>query len=486
MRRFFSALFLLLVCANTRLVAQTASSGTREVSIETLNKYGLYDTDRLPPSFHAGRRKAVLDSMQPGSVALFVAGPERTRANDIEYEYHQDANFYYLTGCLEAGSALILSKDGFSYTDANDLLLPAGRTVHELLLVHDRDPAQETWTGRRLGPAGAMEVLKPEDATSIDSLPSILNQALAKANHLYYDSHSGKPAEPVFGDKAASGDSVVRMMLSERYPNITYSSLRKVLSALREVKSPDELRLMRRAISISNVAHNRVIHNARPGWYEYQIQGLAESIFTDSGAEYTAYPCIVGSGPNSTILHYETNRRQTKPGDFIEMDMGAEYHGYAADVTRSFPISGKFTPEQRAIYSLVLEAQDSGIKLCKAGAPFRSAHWAAVRVITRGLLSLGIIRDSADYRKYFMHGTSHYLGLDVHDAGTGGPLKPGNVLTVEPGIYIAEGSPCDKKWWNIGCRIEDDILVTENGPENLSAGSPSTIPALEKLLSRSH
>ena len=254
---------------------------------------------------------------------------------------------------------------------------------------------------------------------------------------------------------------------------------------MREVKTPDELGLMRHAIAISNEAHNAVIQSARPGWYEYQIQGLAESIFTKNGAEYTAYPCIVGSGPNSTILHYETNRRQTAPGDFIEMDMGAEYHGYAADVTRSFPVSGHFTTEQRAIYSLVLEAQDSGIKACQIGEPFWSAHLAARRVIVRGLQRLGIIQDSAEYRQYFMHGTSHYLGLDVHDAGTYGPLRPGNVLTVEPGIYIAEGSPCQTKWWNIGCRIEDDILITPTGPENLSRNSPRTIPELERLMTRS-
>jgi Xaa-Pro aminopeptidase len=227
-----------------------------------------------------------------------------------------------------------------------------------------------------------------------------------------------------------------------------------------------------------------VIHDTRPGWYEYQIQAEAEDIFTKNGAEYTAYPCIVGSGPNSTILHYETNRRQTQAGDFIEMDMGAEYHGYCADVTRSFPVSGTFTPEQRAIYSLVLEAQDSGIAACKVGAPFWSAHRVAVRVISVGLRRLGITNDSADYRKYFMHGTSHYLGLDVHDAGTYSPLTPGNVLTVEPGIYVAAGSPCDKKWWNIGCRIEDDILITADGPEILSRNSPRTIPELERLMMR--
>ncbi len=481
MKRLITILLLLTLTSLRPVSAQTNSN---EVSRDTLNKYGIYDTDRLPPSFHAGRRKLLLDSMQPHSIALFLAGPERTRANDIDYEFHQDPNFYYLTGCLEPGAALMLFEKPFTLTN--------GRSVREVLFVRDRNPAQETWTGRRLGPEGANAVLKVEVALSIDSLPAMLSNVLSRMESegtvpmLYYDQHTEKIREPLLGGRLIQSDSTLRDMITERYPNLRLASLRTSLAALREVKSSEELTLMRRAISISNEAHNRVIHESRPGWFEYQLQALAESVFTNHGAEYTAYPCIVGSGPNSTILHYETNRRKTKTGDFIEMDMGAEYHGYAADVTRSFPISGKFTREQRAIYSLVLEAQDSGIAVCLSGARFRSAHSAALRVITRGLLKLGIIKDSSEYRKYFMHGTSHYLGLDVHDAGAYGPLRPGNVLTVEPGIYIAEGSPCDKKWWNIGCRIEDDILITDHGPVNLSSGSPRTIPELEKLLARSH
>jgi Xaa-Pro aminopeptidase len=253
---------------------------------------------------------------------------------------------------------------------------------------------------------------------------------------------------------------------------------------MREVKTEPELRLMRKAIAISNEAHNLVLASARPGWHEYEIQSLAEYVFGKHGAEYTGYPCIVGSGPNSTILHYESNRRQIKSGDFIEMDMGAEYHGYSADVTRSFPISGSFSAAQRIIYQLVFEAQDSGIKCCQIGAPFNSAHYAAVSIISEGLKRLGIISDTKEYRKYFMHGTSHYLGLDVHDAGTYGKLEAGNVLTVEPGIYIPAGSPCDPEWWNIGCRIEDDILVTTSGPVILSDASPRKIQDVEALLKK--
>jgi Xaa-Pro aminopeptidase len=468
------ALFLILLFGSS-LRAQTLGD---EVPASTLATYGLYDLDRLPPSFHAKRRALVLDSMEANSVALFVAAKEKNRANDISYEYHQDPDFYYLTGCLEEESALLLFKQPVSIS---------GKSVREIIFVRNRNPAQETWTGHRLGPEGAMLVLKPELALPIDSLSAVLHSVLPYSQVLYYTPRYGSPSDPVLEDSVLIQDSVVKASIVAKYPNLRIENkLRRVLAALREIKTPNELRLMRRAIAISNEAHNAVIQQARPGWHEYEIQALAESIFTKNGAEYTAYPCIVGSGPNSTILHYETNRREIKPHEFIEMDMGSEYHGYTADVTRSFPISGRFSPEQRAIYELVLEAQDSGIALCRAGNPFRSAHYAAVRVITRGLLKLGIITDSSDYKKYFMHGTSHYLGLDVHDAGLYGLLKPGNVLTVEPGIYIKEGSPCDAKWWNIGCRIEDDILVTNGAPENLSAASPRTIPALEKLMSRSH
>jgi Xaa-Pro aminopeptidase len=448
-----------------------------EVPLDTLTKYGIYDKDRLPPSFHAGRRTLLLDSMQNRSIALFLAAEEKNRSNDNNYEYHQDPNFYYLTGCLEPGSALILSKDGIALSD--------GRVVHEILFVRNRNPAQETWTGRRLGPQGALSVLKVDAALSIDSLPSLLRSLLPRSQFFYYDPHVASQREPALNDTTLLTNLDDRALIKRTYPNLEINTtLSHVLAELRQIKTPEELRLMRKAISISNEAHNAVIHDARPGWFEYQIQAEAEDIFTKNGAEYLAYPCIVGSGPNSTILHYETNRRQTQSGDFIEMDMGAEYHGYCADITRSFPISASFTPEQRAIYTLVFAAQDSGIKACVAGAPFRAAHTAALRVIQSGLVKLGILQDSSQYKMYFMHGTSHYLGLDVHDAGTYGPLTPGNVLTVEPGIYIPAGSPCDPKWWNIGCRIEDDILVTEHGPEILSVHSPREIGSLEKLMAR--
>jgi Xaa-Pro aminopeptidase len=239
---------------------------------------------------------------------------------------------------------------------------------------------------------------------------------------------------------------------------------------------------MKKVVQMSCEGHNEIMRAIVPGMHEYDVQSIGEYVWKRHGAEYVGYPSICGGEENSVILHYITNRRQLASGDIQLNDMGAEYHGYSADVTRTIPVNGKFSPDQKQIYELVLKAQQAGIDACKPGNDFQAAHKAALSVIKSGLVDLGIIKSESDYRQYFFHGTSHYLGLDVHDAGTGGKLKPGVVLTVEPGIYIAEGSPCDPKWWNIGVRIEDDILITESGHENLSESSPRTVEAIEAMM----
>ncbi|MDP4237746.1 MAG: aminopeptidase P N-terminal domain-containing protein, partial [Bacteroidota bacterium] len=438
--------------------------GAQPVPIDTLHKYGIYDTDRLTPEFHRSRRDEFRSHMAEHSAALFLAAPEKIRANDVYYEYHQDPNFYYLTGHVQPDAALLITKQA---------ILVDGQLTHEILFVQKREPSHEVWTGPRLGAEGAKSVLKFQVALENDSLKRLLTIILQSIDTLYYNQVSLRSfSDPALDTTWNPGKDLFNGIKS-KYPKVELVQPQTYLSEMRSIKQDEELRLMRKAITVSNTAHNEIIRTARPGLYEYQLQALGEYIFTRNGCEYTGYPCIVGSGNNSTILHYETNRRKTEPGDFIEMDIGAEYHGYSADVTRSFPISGKFTPEQRLIYDLVLEAQDSGIAEAQVGKDFKAPHRAAVSVITRGLLKLGIITKPEDYKKYFMHGTSHYLGLDVHDAGNSlKPLQDRQVITVEPGIYISEGSPCDKKWWKIGCRIEDDILITPQGPEILSKNSP--------------
>lgn len=217
-------------------------------------------------------------------------------------------------------------------------------------------------------------------------------------------------------------------------------------------------------------------------WTEYQVQAAIQYEFMKRGAEACGYPSICGAGENTCILHYVTNRKPMDRNDLIVVDCGAEYHGYTADITRTLPANGKFSPEQKAIYDIVLEAQLAGIAKCKTGNEFRDPHKAAVAVVKKRLKELGIIQKEEDYVLYFFHGTSHYLGLDVHDAGMYGPLQPGNVITVEPGIYIPAGSPCDPKWWNIGVRIEDDVLITSGEPENLSGSVPKTTADVEKMM----
>ena len=453
------ALLILCCCCNTVSAQHLPLS----------EKYAQFDDDRLGGQFHKVRRDQVFRSIGLHSVALFTAALEKNRANDVNYEYHQDPNFYYLTGHIQSKAALVLIN---------------GLPMRELLFVDKKNPARETWTGVRLGTEGGRELLGIYETHPIDSLSFYLDSILPHADTLYYQPTSPKTVYDPLVDTTYQLYAASLDQFKKQYPNVTITSSAPMMARLRSIKTPEEIELLKKAIKISNEAHNEIMKQVKPGWYEYQMQSLGEYIFSKNGAEYTGYPCIVGSGNNSTILHYETNRRKTLDGDFIEMDMGAEYHGYTADITRSFPVNGKFTPAQRAIYNIVLEAQDSGIAQAVVGKNFKAPHEAATKVIIAGLTKLGIIHAPEEYKKYFMHGTSHYLGLDVHDAGTFGNLEPNNVITVEPGIYIAEGSPCDPKWWKIGCRIEDDILITADGPRNLSIASPRKIEDIERLMKK--
>lgn len=254
------------------------------------------------------------------------------------------------------------------------------------------------------------------------------------------------------------------------------------MAVLREEKQPEELVLLQKAIDMTCIGFSEMIKAVRPGMTEYQAQAINEYYFKKNGSEYPGYPSICGGGNNSCVLHYEFNRKTLNGDDILLVDMGAEYHGYTADITRTFPVDGHFSTEERAIYQIVYDAQEAGFAACQPGNSFRATGEAAQKVVVDGLVKLGIIKKEADYSKYFMHSTSHYLGLDVHDAGTYGPLKPGSVITVEPGIYIPEDSDCDKKWWKIGVRIEDDVLITKDGHKVLSSVLPRTIADLEKLM----
>lgn len=499
-----------------------------------------YDTDLLPPTFHRNRRDSVLAILPSDAFAVVFSAPPRNREADVDYEYRQSSDLYYLTGMQEPNTVLLLAPGGIAV---------GADTVREVLLVPPRDPRQETWTGRRLGPERAAPELGIARAVPADQLAVLLERLAQDGRRLYHlplpagvadDSPLGEqlrlvtdrfrllaargggreqhvafrllatssddelqqtrrilerfPPDSLFADSAlrelgrayaaaASFDAWLawrRAHVDGRYADGV--TLRARLDALRVVKTSEELALLRRAIEITAAAHREAMRSIEPGMHEYEVEALVEYVFHRNGAESPGFPSIVGSGENAVILHYETNRRQMQTGDLVVIDIGAEYHGYSADVTRTLPVSGRFSPEQRAIYDIVLRAQEAGIRAVRAGAPFRAAHQAAREVVARGLQRLGLLAENGDVGRFFNHGSSHYLGLMVHDVGPGGPLAPGTVITVEPGIYIPPAPDVDRRWWHIGVRIEDDVLVTDGDPVVLSAAAPRAPEEIEALM----
>lgn len=436
-----------------------------------------YDTDQLSSSFHRGRREALRRLLPDSSCAVFFSNPEQQRAGDTKFLYHQDPDFYYLSGLNEPNAVLVIFKEPHTFYDTI--------TTSELIFVQGRNPSQEAWTGKILGREGVRRLLGFNYVLLNNQFADFRFdfQSYRRVFHLDYFPASHDDVNDR-GDLA----SLIRHFKEKtdyRRKNVDNFNLMGFMASLREVKQPEELALMRKAIDMSCLGHAEVMRALQPGMTEYQAQAVAEYMFKKEGSEYVGYPSIVGGGENSCILHYESNRKKLDSGDLMVIDAGAEYHGYTADITRTLPVNGHFSDEQRTIYNIVLEAQEAGIKACRTGAEFRATHKAAVAVIQKRLLELGIIREPNDFMKYFFHGTSHYLGLDVHDAGNFGKLAPGNIITVEPGIYIPAGSDCDPKWWNIGIRIEDDVLITGGDPEVLSGRLPKKPEEIEALMKES-
>ena len=432
-----------------------------------------YPNDYLSPAFHAGRRAAFREKMPERSVALFFASPQKVRNNDVNYIYAPSKNLYYLTGLEEPNALLLLFKTPVTLL---------GKTGTEFIFVQPRNPQREMWTGKILGPAGVMQKYQMENVFTADQFSG----RLLDFNQLETIITSFRNEEILFkypgrGDllanMAASLDSA--LVLAGKNPMPAPGTA--ILHQLRGIKQPEEIALMEKVINMSVEGHNRVIRSIQPGMHEYDAQAFMEYEFKSRGSEYVGYPSINGSGANSCILHYETNQRTLQNGDLLLNDCGAEYHGYCADVTRTIPVNGKFSPEQKIIYELVLAAQEAAFAQCLPGKKFIDPHNAALRVIAAGLKELGIIQDDKQARMYFPHGTSHHLGLDVHDMGSRDTFQPGMIFTVEPGIYIPPGSNCDKKWWSIGVRIEDDLLITTDGYRNLSAGAPRSVEEIEKM-----
>ncbi len=436
-----------------------------------------YDTDLLPATFHQSRRQAVLEMLPDSSLAVLFSAPIRNRNSDVEFPYRQSSDLYYVTGMTEPESVLLLAPSGFDFQ---------GEWIRELLLVPPTDPRHEIWEGRRLGPERAGRELGIEHALPNTRFDSVLTAALGGTRgpvHTLAPPGDVDPESPLGRQLDLLRAHIDGTLHGVRVADT--KRLRDLLTGLRAVKTKEEITLLERAITITGDALVEVMKSIEPGMFEYEAQAVIEYVFKRSGAASPGYPSIVGSGENSVILHYTSNRKRMNAGEVVVMDVGAEMHGYTADITRTVPVSGRFSQEQRALYDLVLRAQQAAIEASRAGAPFSAPHRAASRELARGLADLGLIAGPADGRglgRFFMHGTSHYLGLDVHDVGSYQSLQPGNVITIEPGLYISPAPDIDPRWWNIGIRIEDDILITDGEPLVLSARTPSDPDEVEALM----
>lgn len=435
--------------------------------------YEVFDDDLPSPAVYRERRERLLASMSPRTTAVILSADVRNRQNDVDFEYRQSSDMLYMCGSPRPGSVLVLSKDGIDV---------GGRVFRELLFMPERKQDEEVWQGVTMGPEEAMLHLGIDTAIAVRKMREVMDSLLKRTDTLFVSTLPTRALSVPLAGKNIYAEGEIKRWLKEMNPSCILKTPINHLRAMREVKDTCELRLMQKAIDISIEGHRAMMKGARPGMKEYELEALMEYTFKRLGSQDVGYASIVGSNYNACILHYTTNRRKTAMNDLVLADCGAEYHGYTADITRTIPLTGAFTRDQRIIYDVVLEAQDSGIAAARAGSPFRAPHTAAMSIIQRRLLELGIISKTEEARQYFMHGTSHYLGLDVHDPGTGGSLKPNSIITVEPGVYIPAGSPCDKRWWNIGVRIEDDILITEQGPVNMSAALPRKAEEIEKVM----
>lgn len=428
---------------------------------------------------YASRRKDLMSMMADNSIAVIAAAPEKVRSKDTLYPYKQSTNFSYLCG--------------FSEPYAVMLLIPNRSQGECILFCRDKDPLRETWDGLRLGPNKAKEVLAIDDAFPIDDIDDILPGLLEGKSNIYYSAGKDKSFDKQLIQWI---DEVTIDKESDRKPCCEPVDLDHLLAELRLIKSAAEIKLMRKAAEISAEAHCRAMRLCKSGLYEYQLQAEIEHHFMMSGATSPAYTSIVGGGKNACILHYIENQAALKSGDLVLIDAGCEYQNYAADITRTFPVNGKFSPAQAAIYDIVLAAQKAAISTIAPGVTYDQANKAAIAVITQGLCDLGILNGDLDkliaegaYRDFYMHSVSHWLGMDVHDVGDykinnqWRVYEAGMLLTIEPGIYIAsDNQNVDQKWRGIGIRIEDDILVTKKGHEVLTDAVPKQRDQIESLM----
>lgn len=425
---------------------------------------------------YESRRNALMKKMENG-VAILKAGSRKPRGR---YKYRQDSSFYYFTG--------------FEEPDAICLLTPEHDEHSFVMFVNPKDSDKEVWTGKRTGVEGVVEKFHADAAFEVDEFDEKNSDYLEEVDRIYYsmgtDEKFDKKIIEIFKNYSSQRAS------KGKAPN-TLVDLRELIGEMRIKKDKKEIELLRKAADISAEAHIEAMKTVEPGMYEYEVEALINSIFRESNAYMPAYPTIVGSGENGTVLHYDQNRCQIKDGELVLIDAGCEYKYYCSDITRTIPANGKFTLLQKEIYQIVLDAQLAAIGMIKPGLKFNEPHKKAIEIITSGLVELGLLEgdvkkiiEEKEYRKFYMHGTSHFLGMEPHDVGKykidgdeSRELESGMVFTMEPGIYIGtELEDVDGKYRGIGIRIEDNILVTENGYEVLTARVPKTVDEIESVM----
>lgn len=424
------------------------------------------------------RRQALLAKMAPASAAVIFAAPEATRSADSEYPYRQSSDFWYFTGFNEPEAVLVLIKSDETHN-------------HSVLFNRLRDKTAEIWFGRRLGQEAAPEKLGVDRALSFSEIGEQLHQLLNGLDVVYHAQGEYAYADTIV---FAALDKLRRGSRQNMTAPATLTDWRPWVHEQRLFKSEEEIIAMRRAGEITALAHTRAMEKCRPGMFEYQLEGEILHEFNRHGARFPSYNTIVGSGENACILHYTENESQMRDGDLVLIDAGCEYQGYAGDITRTFPVNGKFSAPQREIYDIVLESLETALQLYRPGTSMQEVTTQVVRIMVTGLVKLGILKGEVDkliaenaHRPFFMHGLSHWLGLDVHDVGAYGQdrsrlLEPGMVITVEPGLYIEPDADVPAQYRGIGIRIEDDILITADGNENLTASVVKSADDIEALM----
>lgn len=429
----------------------------------------------------AARRRELMALMEPNSIAIVPAAPPRTRSRDTEYPYRQDSDFFYLSGFAEPEAVLVL--------------VPGREHGEYVMFCRERDRTMEIWNGYRAGPEGAVKDFGADDAFPIGDVDEILPGLIEGRERVYYQ--MGRDQE--FDRNVMNWVNTIRAKVrSGAHPPGEFIALDHLLHDMRLFKSPAEIKVMQKAADITANAHLRAMEKCRPGMMEFQLEAEFLHEFSREGSRFPAYSSIVGGGANACVLHYIDNNCELKNGDLVLIDAGAEYHHYAADITRTFPVGGKFSAEQRALYDVVLKAQLAAIKAVKPGNHWNQPHEAALLELVKGLVQLGLLQGKVDeliaseaYRRFYMHRTGHWLGMDVHDVGdykVGDQwrvLEPGMVLTVEPGLYVAaDDDTVEPRWRGIGIRIEDDVLVTEKGRKVLTAAAPKDPDEIEALMAK--